>query len=80
LAARGAELAQQKRCASCHGPNLAGQDQMPRIGKQRIDYLIKALTEFRDGTRTGADTIMSGPVAGLSDADLAALAHFSASQ
>ena len=65
---------------SCHGADLAGQDQIPRIGKQRIDYLTKALKEFRDGTRPGADTIMSGAVAGLSDADLAALAHYAASR
>jgi len=79
LVARGAELAEQKRCVSCHGADFAGQDQIPRIGKQRIDYLTKALKELRDGTRPSADTIMSGSVAGLSDADLVALAHFSAS-
>ncbi len=80
LVVRGAELAEQKRCVSCHGANLAGQDQIPRIAKQRIDYLTKSLKEFRDGTRPSADTIMSGSVAGLSDADLVALAHFSASK
>jgi cytochrome c553 len=80
LVKRGAELSDQKRCVSCHGQNLAGQDQIPRIGKQRIDYLTKSLKELRDGTRPSADTIMSGAVAGLSDADLAALAHFSASK
>lgn len=80
LVTRGAALADQKRCVSCHGANLGGQDQIPRIGKQRIDYLTKALREFRDGTRPSGDTIMSGAVAGLSDADLLALAHFSASK
>ena len=53
---------------------------MPRLAKQRIDYLIQSLKEFRDGTRTGADTLMSDAVAGLPDADLAALAHYSASR
>ena len=53
---------------------------MPRIAKQRVDYLVKSLKEFRDGTRLGADTNMSVPVAGLSDADLAALAHYAASR
>jgi cytochrome c553 len=80
LVARGTPLAGQKRCVSCHGADLAGQDQIPRIGKQRIDYLTKALKELRDGTRPSADTIMSGSVAGLSDTDLVALAHFSASR
>jgi cytochrome c553 len=79
LVKRGAELAAAKRCVSCHGATLAGQEQMPRLARQRVDYLIYALKAIRDGQRTGGDTIMSGAVAGLSDADLAALAHYAAS-
>jgi cytochrome c553 len=48
---------------------------MPRLAAQRIDYLIHSLREFRDGTRSGADTLMSVTVAGVPDGDLAALAH-----
>jgi cytochrome c553 len=80
LVARGAELANARRCGSCHLPNLAGQDQMPRVAKQRIDFLILTLKAFRDNPRPGADTLMSGAVAGLSDADLTALAHYAASK
>ena len=80
LTKRGAELSTQRRCGSCHLPTLAGQEQIPRIAKQRIDYLIKSMKEFRDGTRLGADFNMSVPVVGLSDADLAALAHYAASR
>jgi cytochrome c553 len=80
LVKRGGELAETKRCVSCHGPTLGGQEQVPRIAKQRVDYLILAMKAFRDGTRTGADTIMGAPVAGLSDADLAALAHYAAAR
>jgi cytochrome c553 len=39
LVERGAKIAAQRRCGSCHLPTLAGQDQMPRLAKQRIDYL-----------------------------------------
>jgi cytochrome c553 len=80
LVKRGEQLSADRRCGSCHLPSLAGQEQIPRIAGQRIDYLIQALKEFRDGTRRGADTNMSVPVAGLSDADLTALAHFAASR
>jgi cytochrome c553 len=80
LAKRGAELAEQLRCASCHLPSLAGQDQMPRLANQRVDYLIHALKEFRDDKRSGADTLMSNVASGLSDDDLAALAHYAASR
>ena len=68
------------RCASCHLPSLAGQQQMPRLAKQRVDYLIHSMKEFRDGTRSGADTLMSNVVSGVSDDDLAALAHYAASR
>jgi len=79
LVKRGAELAAAKRCASCHLATLAGQEQMPRLARQRVDYLIYSLKAIRDGKRSGGDTIMSVAVAGLSDADLAALAHYAAS-
>jgi cytochrome c553 len=80
LVQRGTELAATRRCGSCHQPALTGADQIPRIAKQRVDYLIAVLKELRDGKRPGADTLMSQAVAGLSDADLAALAHFAASR
>jgi cytochrome c553 len=80
LVKRGAGLVEPKRCASCHLPSFAGQDQMPRLAKQRIDYLIHSLKDFRDNTRSGADTLMSNVVIGASDDDLAALAHYAASR
>jgi len=80
LVKRGAEIAAARRCASCHLPSLAGQDQMPRVAKQRIDYLIYAMKALRDDKRTGADTLMTAAILGLSDADLAALAHYGASR
>ena len=79
LAKRGAVIAEARRCRSCHAPGLAGQDQIPRLAKQRIDYLISSMKSYRDSTRSGADTAMSAPVAGMSDADIAALAHYAAS-
>lgn len=79
LIKRGNELAATLRCASCHLPSLAGRQQMPRLARQRVDYLIYSMKEFRDNKRSGADTLMSNVVAGLSDADLTALAHYAAS-
>jgi cytochrome c553 len=57
-----------------------GDQQVPRIAKQRVDYLIGSLKSYRDNTRTGADTSMSAMIFGLSDADLEALAHYVASR
>jgi len=80
LAKRGAALIGPMRCVSCHLPSFAGQEQMPRLAKQRIDYLIHSLKQFRDNSRSGADTLMSNVVIGVSDDDLAALAHYVSSQ
>jgi cytochrome c553 len=80
LVKRGAAMMEPMRCGSCHLPSLAGQDQMPRLAKQRVDYLIHSLKEFRDNKRSGADTLMSNVVIGVSDDDLAALAHYASSR
>ncbi|HTS40533.1 MAG TPA: c-type cytochrome [Stellaceae bacterium] len=80
LIKRGAEIVAQKKCVSCHKPNFAGDEQVPRIAKQRVDYMIEALQQIRDSKRESADTLMSGAVAGLADADLAALAHYAAAK
>lgn len=76
LVARGGELAVQKRCASCHLPSYAGQEQMPRLVRQRIDYLTKTLTAYRDGGRSGIDTSMNDVMSRASNEDIRALAHY----
>jgi cytochrome c553 len=74
---RGASLAKQHRCLICHGPDLAGTDQVPRLANQREDYLVKALRDFKRGTRSGyGQALMPELLAPLSDADLKDLAYF----
>ena len=80
LVRRGAEIAARMRCGSCHLPTLAGQEQMPRLARQRIDYLVLAMQELRDSKRPGADGNMLAAIASVSDADLTALAHYAASK
>jgi cytochrome c553 len=79
VVARGAELARALRCGSCHQASLVGQEQIPRLVRQRIDYLIKSLVEYRSGVRSGIDTSMNGVMYRVSDADIRALAHYVAS-
>lgn len=76
LVKRGAELATRLRCASCHLPTLAGQEQMPRLARQRIDYMLEAMKSYRDNKRSGADTAMTAVIVGASDDELTALAHY----
>ena len=74
--ARGAVLSKRGQCGSCHLPDYAGRDQMPRLAGQREDFLLSSMKEFRDGRATGRDTIMAATLRGLSDGDLTDLAHY----
>jgi len=78
LAERGAKIAAQRRCESCHLPSLAGQQQMPRLAKQRIDYMVHAMKQYLTDSRSGADTAMTAAIFGLRDEEIAALAHWAA--
>jgi cytochrome c553 len=70
-AREGEALSRWLNCGVCHLPRLAGQ---------REDYLVHALTQYRDGTRRGSDTNMNAVMYGVSDAEIAALAHYLAQQ
>jgi len=72
----GAEKAKALRCGICHLADFSGQNQIPRLAGQREVYLEAELRAYRDGKRTGGDTIMAAALYGVSDADLKALAHF----
>lgn len=74
--ARGAALSKRGQCGSCHLPDYAGREQMPRLAGQREDFLLSSMKEFRDGRATGRDTIMVATLRGMSDAELTDLAHY----
>ena len=79
-ARKGAELASKILCVSCHLPDLSGREQMPRLARQRLDYLRYSLKALRDGQRGGADPLMVEAILGHSDADIEALANYAASK
>jgi len=76
LFAAGQALSGPRHCATCHVSDYGGRAQIPRVAAQREDYLVHALTDYRNGTRVGADPQMNSAVYRLSDADIAALAHY----
>jgi cytochrome c553 len=77
----GAALVRANRCAACHKDDFSGTQATPRLAAQREDYLLKALRDFKAGTRSGgAMAAMMEVVAPLADPDLKALAHFLARQ
>ncbi|HEX5998240.1 MAG TPA: c-type cytochrome [Hyphomicrobiaceae bacterium] len=73
---RGAELAAQRRCGSCHGETFSGRAQMPRLAGQHEAYTLKALQDYRAGARVGTQAAMAEAIHGLSDTDFADLAYF----
>ena len=76
LIQRGAQRAKELRCGICHLGDFSGQNQIPRLAGQREAYLEAEMRAYRDGKRSGGDTIMAAALYGVSDADLKALAHF----
>jgi len=74
--ARAKALVTQHRCNFCHAPNLAGQDQVPRLAGQREDYLLKTLREYKSNTRYAYDAAMASVVEPLQDQDFADLAYY----
>ncbi|MGJ8668006.1 MAG: c-type cytochrome [Oceanococcus sp.] len=67
-------------CAACHGPQGLGNAAAayPRVSGQHAAYTIAQLKAYRSGDRAGTDaaTMMSQVAAGLSDADIEALASY----
>lgn len=72
----GRDLAAKYRCGSCHGPDYAGHDQIPRLAAQREDYLVKSLTEYKSNARSGYDPAMNAVAQEMNDADIPVLARY----
>ena len=66
-------------CSACHGATGTSVNPLwPNLAGQKEQYLANQIKAFRDGTRK--DPTMAPMVAALSDADIANLAAFYASQ
>ena len=62
-------------CQACHGMDgLSKLPEAPNLAGQVEIYLVKALTEYRDGTRQ--NPVMSVVAKDLSDADIANFAAY----
>jgi cytochrome c553 len=67
--------ARASACAACHGAaGLSTNPAWPSLAGQHEDYLVAALTAYRNGSRKS--DVMSGIAKGLSDADVQALAAY----
>jgi cytochrome c553 len=77
---RGRTLAEKHHCLACHGPDLSGGRNVPRVAHQREDYLLIALRGFRSGVRAGYTNAMGEALAGLQPQDIEDLGHYLAHQ
>ena len=81
LGQTGEKLATQHRCRSCHADDLNGFRAAARLSGQREDVLLKALRDFKSGTRVGSGVAsMADATFELNDADMQALAHYLATR
>ncbi len=68
------------RCTICHGADLRGIGDMPRLAGRSPSYLIRQLYDYKSGARTGGSGLMKVVVAGLSQEDMVALAAYISSR
>lgn len=69
----------QEVCAACHGADGNSSISLnPKLAGQHPEYLLKQLTNFKDGNR--ANTVMAGMVANLTKEDMQGLAKHYAGQ
>ena len=76
LVEKGRLLGRKLHCNVCHVSTYRGQKQMPRLAGQREEYLRSEMFAYRDGKRSGGDTIMAAALYGVKDDEIKALAHF----
>ena len=75
---RGKAAADKHRCGSCHNPDMSGHDQIPRIGGQREEYLLRTLRDYKSGKRSAYDPAMIEVARAMSDDEIKDAAHYMA--
>ena len=77
LSAAGKAIVDSHHCANCHTDSFLGKSAAARIARQHEEYLGKALADYRSGARPSTGVAaMSEAASGLSDSDIASVAHF----
>jgi len=77
--ANGKKAAEFYRCTSCHRPNLAGHEQIPRLAGQDLQYLRKLIRGFKEKTASDLDGTMTTSAQPITEEDIEILAQFLAS-
>lgn len=79
LLEKGRQLVSSGNCAACHGGQLMGRDQFPRLAGQGYDYLLAQFDAFAAGARSEPTGMMKGIATAASAEDRKAMATYLAS-
>jgi len=69
-------LVRQYGCVQCHGPALLGQQHIPRLAGQQVEYLQRQLRGFKAQTRADLDGEMTSALQAVPDQDIDVLADY----
>jgi cytochrome c553 len=72
----GPELARKFQCTQCHGVRMQGQQHIPRLAGQHLEYLRAQLRAFKERKRVDLDGKMSESAQVLSDKDIEVLVDY----
>ncbi|MCO5397536.1 c-type cytochrome [Ralstonia soli] len=79
LRVKGLQLVEAGNCAACHGAQLMGHDQFPRLAGQGYDYILAQFDAFAAGTRSEPTGMMKRIAESASPEDRKAMANYLAS-
>jgi len=68
------------QCILCHGPDLKGLGDFPRLAGRSPSYLMRQLYDYKSGARTSDSGLMKVVVAQLTEGDMVALSAYLASR
>ncbi|MGZ5270191.1 MAG: c-type cytochrome [Ramlibacter sp.] len=68
--------ADETLCTMCHLGGFAGQNEIPRVAGQQHDYIVKQLTDFKQGKRTNDAGNMTSVARTLNEKDIENLANY----
>jgi cytochrome c553 len=68
------------QCAVCHGADLKGLGDVPRIAGRSPSYVFRQLYDIKNGTRSGSTALMQQVVAKLELEDMVAISAYVASK
>ena len=75
----GERMAKTHHCTSCHGPTLMGQQAVPRLVGQDVQYLLKRLRGYKTQTTSDLEGIMTQAAQPLTNEEIETLARYIAS-